>query len=113
MNADRRVAGRVVVELLNEGSINGEISDQAHTVIGETLTHLQKAEYHQLRAQEKHEGKNDSTDKQIAICRVSLPALEAAVRAYEDDDFQGCLTQVKLAVETDGTVPEPKRRRKK
>ncbi|QWY84501.1 hypothetical protein SEA_CAPTAINREX_56 [Microbacterium phage CaptainRex] len=110
MNADRRIAGKVVIELLNEGSINGEISDQAHAVIGETLAHMQKQEYHQLRAQEKFEGKNASTDKQIAICRVALPALETALHAYNSDDFQECITGVKLAIETDGTVPKPKRK---
>lgn len=109
MNADRRIAGRVLIELLNEGSINGEISDQAHAVLGETLAHMQKSEYHQLRTQEKHEGKNTSTDKQIAICRVALPALEAAMHAYNSDDFQECVTQVKLAIETDGTKPRRKR----
>lgn len=113
MNADRRVAGQVVIELLNEGSINGEISDEAHAVIGETLAHLQKSEYHQLRTQEKHEGKNTSTDKQIAICRVALPALEAAMHAYNSDDFQECVIQVKLAIETDGTVPKVKRARRR
>lgn len=100
----------MVIELLNEGHTNGEISDQAHRVLGETLAHLQKAEYHQLRAQEKFEGKNASTDKQIAICRVALPALEEAVAAYDSDDFMGCVVKVKLAIETDGTSPKPKRK---
>ena len=112
MNADRRIAGKVLIELLNEGSINGEISDEAHQVIGETLVHMQKSEYHQLRTQEKHEGKNTSTDKQIAICRVALPALEQAVHAYNSDDFQECVIKVKLAIETDGTPPKRKGRRR-
>lgn len=109
MNADRRIAARIAIELLNEGSINGEISDQAHEVLGETIAHLHKAEYHQLRTQEKHEGKNASTDTQIAISRVALPALVAAMEAYNSDDFQECVTQLKLAVETDGTKPRRKR----
>ncbi len=107
------MTGKVLVELLNEGSINGEISDQAHEVIGETLAGMRLAEYHQLRTQEKHEGKNPSTDKQVAICRVALPALKAAVHAYNSDDFQACVTQVKLAIETDGTVPKVRRTRRK
>ncbi|QKY80350.1 hypothetical protein SEA_MERCEDES_50 [Microbacterium phage Mercedes] len=113
MNADRRIAGKVVIELLNEGHVNGEISDQAHEVLGETLGHLQKQEYHQLRAQEKFEGKNASTDKQIAICRVALPALEKAVAAYNSDDFMECVTQVKTAIETDGTPPKVPRRKRR
>lgn len=112
MNVDRRAAGKVLIELLNEGSINGEISDEAHEVIGETLVHLQKSEYHQLRTQEKHEGKNASTDKQIAICRVALPALEEAVHAYNSDDFTTCAVKVKQAIETDGTVPKRRRRKR-
>lgn len=113
MNADRRFAGKVVIELLNEGSLNGEISDQAHEAIGETLAHLQKQEYHQLRAQEKFEGKNASTDKQIAICRVALPALEQAMHAYNSDDFTNCALQIKLAIETDGTPPKVRKPQRK
>lgn len=113
MNADRRIVGKVLIELLVEGDHHGSISDQAHALIGETLLHLQKSEYHQLRAQEKFEGKNASTDKQIAICRVALPALEAAVQAYNGDDFVQCITEVKLAIETDGTVAKPKRKGKR
>lgn len=112
MNADRRITGRVLLELLNEGSVNGEVSDQAHEVIGEALVSLQKSEYHQLRSQEKHEGKNASTDKQIAICRVALPALEEAVHAYNRDDWDTIVSKVKLAIDTDGTVPKPKRGRR-
>jgi len=109
MNQDRRMVGKVLIELLTEGSINGEISDKAHEVIGETLAHLHKSEYHQLRTQEKYEGKNTSTDKQVAICRIAMPALESALRAYNSDDFQECVTQVKLATETDGIPPRVKR----
>ncbi|AXQ52920.1 hypothetical protein SEA_NEFERTHENA_57 [Microbacterium phage Neferthena] len=113
MNADRRMAGRVLVELLNEGSINGEISDQAHEVIGETLAHLQKGEYHQLRSQEKYDGTSPSNTKQVAICRVALPALEAAMHAYNSDDFGECITQVTIAIETDGTPPKKERRKRR
>lgn len=113
MNADRRLVGRVLVELLNEGSINGEISDEAHTVIGEALVSLQKSESYQLRSQEKYDGTSPSNTKQVAICRVALPALEAAVHAYNGDDFAECMAQVKIAIETDGTVPKPRRQRRK
>lgn len=112
MNADRRIVGRVLLELLNEGHYHGEISDQAHEVIGETLAHLRTAEQYQLKAQEKYEGNNASTDKQIAICRVAMPALASATAAYNTDDFIGVVRYVKLAIETDGTVPKPKRGRR-
>lgn len=110
MNADRRQTAKLVIALVQEGHENGEISDETHDVLGETLAHLHRQEHYQLRTQEKHEGKNTSTDKQIAICRVALPALEAAMHAYNSDDFQECVTQVKLAIETDGTKPKPKRK---
>lgn len=101
----------MVVALLTEGSAAGEISDESHEALGEALTYLQKQEYHQLRAQEKFEGKNASTDKQIAICRVALPALEAAVAAYNSDDYDTVIVQVNLAVTTDGVAPKPRRNR--
>lgn len=111
MNADRRIAGKVLIALLTEGAEAGEVSDETHEVIGETLAHLERTEYHQLRTQEKHEGKNTSTDKQIAICRVAMPALASATAAYNTDDFIGVVRYVKLAIETDGTVPKARRKR--
>lgn len=110
MNADRRMIGRVLIELLNEGHHNGEISDQAHAMIGEALAHLRHAEYHQLKAQEKYEGQNPTTDKQVAICRVALPALEKALEGYNADDFQQCATEIKLAITTDGKRTRRKKR---
>lgn len=101
--------GKIVIALLKEGSDAGEVSDETHEVLGETLGHMQRQEYHQLRAQEKFEGKNASTDKQIAICRVALPALEEAVTAYNNDDYISVIEGVKLAVETDGTPPRKAR----
>lgn len=101
----------MVVALLTEGSTAGEISDESHEALGEALTYLQKQEYHQLRAQEKFEGRNASTDKQIAICRVAFPALETAVAAYNSDDYDTVIDQVNIAVTTDGVVPKPRRNR--
>lgn len=112
MNADRRQVGKIVIALLNEGAATGEIGDDSHEVLGETLAHLQRQEYHQLRAQGKFEGKNASTDKQIAICRVALPALEEAVAAYNSDDWETVVKRVTLAVETDGSAP-PKERKQR
>lgn len=112
MNGDRRLIGKVIIALLNEGSVTGEISDDTHEVLGETLTELHKSEYHQLRAQEKHEGKNASTDKQIAICRVAMPALESAVYSYNNDDFVGIVEYLKVAITTDGTPPKARRQKR-
>ena len=109
MNADRRQLGKVVVALLNEANAVGEISDKTHEVLGETLTHLHRQEHHQLRAQEKYAGSNASTDKQIAICQVALPALDQAVECYDQDDFAGVIQHVALAVDTDGTPPRKER----
>lgn len=99
---------RVILELLNEGHYHEEISDQAHEVLGEALAHLQKQEYHQLKAQGVHEGKNASTDQQIKICKVALPALEEAVAAYNTDDFTAVATQLNVALTTDGS-PEKRK----
>jgi hypothetical protein len=97
--------GKIVIALLKEGNDAGEVSDETHEVLGETLGHMQRQEYHQLRAQEKFEGKNASTDKQISICRVALPALEEAMAAYNNDDYAEVIEKVRLAVDTDGTPP--------
>lgn len=115
MNEDRRQVGKLVIALLQEGSSSGEISDESHEALGEALAHLNRQEFHQLRAQEKYEGKNASTDKQIAICRVAGPALEHALEAYNSDNFAAVMQQLTLAIETDGTVPRKAkaRRRKK
>ena len=112
MNKDRRHAAQLAIELLKECSAVGLISDDSHVAVTDTLKHLQQAEYWQLRGQEKHAGKNPSTDSQIAICRVALPALEAAVTAWETDDFDAVIDQLTLAVTTDGTVPTRKKVKK-
>lgn len=109
MNADRRQLGKVVIALLEEANTVGEISDKTHTVLGETLTHLHRQEHHQLRAQEKYEGNNASTDKQIAICRVALPALDSAVGCHDMDDYVGVIKYLEVAIETDGTPPRQAR----
>lgn len=111
MNADRRMLGRVIVSLLVECHTIGLINDESHMTVTEALTHLQQAEYWQLKNQEKHEGKNASTDSQLRICRVALPALEAARHAWDQDDFTTVMTQVELAISTDGTVPKPIRKK--
>lgn len=112
MNADRRQTAKLVIALVQEGHENGEISDETHRVLGDTLSHLQRQEHYQLGTQEKYEGKNASTDKQIAISRVALPALTRALAAYNDDDFHGIVEHLKVAVETDGSAPKVRRKRK-
>jgi hypothetical protein len=106
------MAGKVLIALLEEGHENGEISDETHETIGEVLAHLERSEYHQERTQSKHEGKNATTDKQLAICRVALPALASATAAYNQDDFIGVVRYLKVAIETDGTRPKKSRRKK-
>lgn len=103
MNVDRRATALVCIALLHECSEIGLISDASHVALTDTVKSMQQAEYWQLRNQEKHAGKNEPTDKQIAICKVALPALEAAVKALSEDDFMEVLDQLTLAVTTDGT----------
>lgn len=112
MNAHRRQTGHITIALLIECNHNGIIGDEAHLAITDTLVHMRQEEYHQLRAQEKHEGKNATTDKQIAICRVALPALEEAVKAWNKDDFETVITKLRVAISTDGVVPTPPKKTK-
>ena len=105
MNADRRVTAKVCIALLHECSEIGLISDESHVALSEAIKSMQNAEYWQLKNQERHEGKNDPTDKQIAISRIALPELEAAVAALKEDDFDAVLTHLTVATTTDGTKP--------
>lgn len=113
MNSQRRVSGSLLIALLLECNASGTISDENHQVATKALKSMQQDERWQLNSQEKHAGKNDSTDKQIAICHVALPALTEALDAWEEDDFVLVIQKVKLAIETDGTVPKPTRARRK
>jgi len=113
VNENRRHTGHITIALLMECNHNGIIGDEAHLAITNALVHMQREEFHQEKAQSKHEGKNVTTDKQIAICRVALPALEDAVAAWNKDDFGTVIKKLQLAITTDGTAPKPKTRRKK
>lgn len=112
MNADRRMIGQVCIALLHECNETGLIADASHLAVTDALKHLQQAEYWQLKNQERHEGKNATTDDQLAICRVALPALEAAVKAWNQDDFDEVITQLSLAITTDGKPPRKSRRKR-
>lgn len=114
MNASRRQTGHITIALLLECANSGTIGDEAHLAITDTLVHLQREEFHQLRAQEKYEHTSASNATQVAICRVALPALEAAVDAWNKDDFDTVIEQLKVAIEADGKAkPARKARRKK
>lgn len=89
----------------------GEISDESHVALEEVLKTMRNQEYWQLKNQSKHEGKNAPTDKQIAICRVALPALELAVEALDQGDYHMVLDQLTLAITTQGEVQEEKSKR--
>lgn len=104
MNNDRRTIGRVCVELIKECSEIGEMSERAHVALTDALSVMKSQEYWQLKNQERHEGKNAATDKQIGICKVALPALEAAARALDEEDYQHVIDQLTLAITTEGEV---------
>lgn len=105
MNQDRRHLAKVCIALVKECSDIGEMSNESHDVLSDSLKQLTSAEYWQLRNQERHEGKNAATDKQIAICRVALPALEQAVKALKASDYNKVIARLQKAVDTDGTAP--------
>lgn len=113
MNASRRQTGHITIALLLECNHNGTIGDDAHLAITDTLVHLQREEFHQLRAQEKYEHTSPSNATQVAICRVALPALEEAVEAWNKDDFETVIDRLKLAITADGKAPAKKGRKKK
>lgn len=98
-------------ELLKMAIEVGEISDEAHRKLAQAVEHCKTAEEWQLKSQLKHAGKNTSTDTQIAIAKVALPALEEAVLALSSDDYQAVLDGLELAVTTDGKAPARKRRK--
>ena len=106
MNVDRRSTGQVCIELMKECNEWGEITEASHSALLEAVRLMQQGEYWSLQRQEKHEGKNESTDKQIAISRVALPALEEALKALKEDDFDTAIDQLTLAITTDGKTPK-------
>jgi hypothetical protein len=110
LNVDRRATAQVCIALLKECNEIGLISDASHVALTETLTTMRSQEFWQLRNQERHEGKNEPTDKQIAIARIALVALESAVEALAKDEFEEVIAQLTLAVTTDGTPAKKKRR---
>jgi hypothetical protein len=111
VNVDRRATGAVCIALLKECLAIGEMDDTSHVALSDAVRTMQNQEHWQLKNQEKHEGKNASTDKQIAISRVALPALEAAVQALKEDDYRTVLAKVELAITTDGTEPAKRKRK--
>lgn len=111
MNNDRRQTGHTLVALLIECNQTGLISDESHLVATTALKYLQQQEFFQLKSQTKYAGQNTTTDAQLAICSVALPALEAAVDAWNNDDFDTVIAQVALAVTTDGKPVREKRKR--
>lgn len=90
---------------------SGEMDERSHVALTDAIHVMQNQEYWQLNNQERHEGKNASTDKQIAISKIALPALERAVQALRADDYSGVLISLELAVNTDGEAT-PSRRKK-
>lgn len=105
MNSDRRVTARVIIELLKECSMIGEMQQASYDMIREALESMRVAEYYQHKRQLKYAGKNESTDTQIRICEVALPALERAEKALEQDDFDKVITLLEKAINADGTKP--------
>lgn len=106
MNADRRLTARICVELIQESAEVGEMSERAHQALSEAIKHLQAQEFWQLKNQERHAGSNPSTDKQLAICRIALPALELAAEALVQEDYSTVIDQLTLAMNTDGAELE-------
>ena len=101
MNKDRRATIQVCIELIRECAEIGEMSEASHTALGNALQQMVAGEYWSLRNMSKHEGKNESTDQQIAIAKVALPALEGAVQALAEEDYDKVLRLLRRAVKED------------
>lgn len=112
MNADRRHIGEVCIRLISECAELGEMSEDSHVALVKAVKHIRSEEWWQLKNQEKHEGKNASTDHQIGISRKALPALEAAVEALEKEDYSEVIDRITLAITTglDPVRKTPKKR---
>ncbi len=113
MNKERRETAQVCIELIKECHAVGEMADASHKALEAAIKGMKAAEFWGLKGMSKHEGANDSTDKQIAISRVALPALEAAAEALNEEDYASVITQLEIAVTTDGTVPKRGKTRKR
>lgn len=103
MNGDRRHTAAVCADLIKECLEIGEITETSHATLTEAIKSMTSAEFWQLKNQERHAGKNAATDKQIAICRVALPALEEAGKALAAGDMRKVIRKLDLARTTDGT----------
>ena len=110
MNKDRRATARICIELIKECAEIGEMRDASHEALVEALKTMQAAEYWSLRNQAKHEGSNDSTDAQIAVSRVALPALEDAVRYVQEEDYNAVIDSLELAITTKGAPARTSRK---
>lgn len=112
MNKDRRVIAQICIELLKECNETGLINDDSHVALTDAVKHLTAQEFWQIKNQERHEGKNATTDSQLSICRVALPALEQAARELgkTEPDYTAVIDHLHLAITTDGTVPSKRRK---
>ena len=112
MNTERRHLATLCIHLIEVGSRRGELSDSAHASLVAAVKSMRQTESWSLRNQERHEGKNKTTDTSIAVSRVALPALERADSALAEGDYLQVIKQLRIAATTDGSEPVPKKRRR-
>lgn len=106
VNKERRATARLCIELIKECAEIGEMREASHEALVEAVKLLRASEYWGLHNSLKHEGENPATDKNIAVSRVALPALDAATVALEEGDYNDVIDQLTLVVTTDGGTPE-------
>ena len=109
MNAGRRAFIKLALELIEHCLDKGSMTEDGYVALGEAAKLMQKEEYWSLRNMTKHADKNDSTARQVAISEVALPALEAAVKAWEDEELEDMATHLRAAMNAE---PPKKRSRK-
>jgi len=97
---------------MKECAETGWISEASHVALLGAVAAMKSAEYWSLRNQSRHEGRNATTDEQIAVSRVALPALELAHIALAEEDYDMAIDQLTLAITTDGRKSKQDLRRK-
>lgn len=78
------------------------MSNASHEALVESVKSMRSQEMWSLKNQLRHEGKNEGTDRSIAISRIALPAFEEAVKALDNEDYNEVIEQLTIAVKAEG-----------
>ncbi|AVR56083.1 hypothetical protein PBI_BANDIK_61 [Microbacterium phage Bandik] len=111
MNADRRIAIDMIIEIAHVVVAEGSVPPERHSAIGVALKALQQAEYWALRGLKPE--RNDSSAKQHAIATVALSELESALADHEEMAYEDLIEHLEAARSTDGTAARAQKEKSK